>query len=437
MMKNKKLLAVIFTFLLMVLFSSTVSAAFTFELKGVTTPSALKVGDTFQVKGTLTSNKKMARVVLSIFKDGSQIQRFEANPNAKKYNLAYADHAMLFDKLPAGEYVYRIVAYTAGGMKKAAVNKKFTVKAVSKIKITNPSPAKDFSINQGGVMTVAGKISSRYPIASVTARIVNSNGKVVQSKTVKPKTKTYNMTTKKTLDNAMQFDKLASGSYKFQVKVVDTNGKAALVINRKCTVKAGNTSGGAIGGNGNGQYSDTTNTVNAPAGYKMRTSRPAASNKYYYNANYNIYYKYDSLAPTAKPYYSGHYVVGNCTWYACGRAMEIAARMGGAASVSKVQAIFGGDPVQIFKDNARLGKFKYGSSPKPGSLAVFNYGGNSGDAHIAVVEAVINGVPYVSESGYKVSTVCPAADRSDIVFWYQSIYAWSGGRELLGYIYLC
>lgn len=40
----------------------------------------------------------------------------------------------------------------------------------------------------------------------------------------------------------------------------------------------------------------------------------------------------------------------------------------------------------------------------------FNYGA-SGDAHIAVVEDIVNGVPYVSESGYAFGTTVPAADR--------------------------
>ena len=170
-----------------------------------------------------------------------------------------------------------------------------------------------------------------------------------------------------------------------------------------------------------------------PSGYKARTGRPAVSNPYYYNSSYNIYYKYNSLAPTGKKYYANYYVLGNCTWYACGRAMEIVASAGG--NISRVQQIFGGDPVGIYNTNASKRVFSYGTSPKIGALAIFNYG-SSGDAHIAVVEDIVNGVPYVSESGYAFGTTVPAADRSNIVFKYQSIYNWAGGRQLLGYIYL-
>ena len=81
------------------------------------------------------------------------------------------------------------------------------------------------------------------------------------------------------------------------------------------------------------------------------------------------------------------------------------------------------------------GVFEYGTTPKIGALAIFNYG-STGDAHIAVVENIINGVPYVSESGYTESTTMPNTAKSNVIFKYQSIYNWAGGRSLRGYIYL-
>lgn len=118
--------------------------------------------------------------------------------------------------------------------------------------------------------------------------------------------------------------------------------------------------------------------------------------------------------------------------------MELVANAGG--NVSKVKAIFGGDPVGIYNTNASLvakgkGGFSYGTTPKIGALAIFNYG-SSGDAHIAVVENIVNGVPYVSESGYTVGATMPKSDKSNIIFRYQSIYNWAGGRSIRGYIYL-
>lgn len=438
MLKTKKIWFVTLMLIFVLAFSANASAAFTVKKTNVATPSTMKVGQTFSVKGTLNSNQIMTKVVVSLIKDNKQVQRYEARPYSMYYNLAKADNAMLFNKLTVGEYIYRVSAFDNKNTKFAVCNKKFSVVASGKINITNPAPAKDFTIKQGTGVVVGGKITSTYKIASVTATIVNSNGKTVQKKTVYPKTTTYNMTTNKTIDNAMLFDRLSAGTYKFQVKVVDAKGTSVLAINRKFTVSLGSTTPGAIGGpaTGNGQYSDTTATIPNPSGFSPRTSRPGSTNKYYYNSNYNIYYKYNSIGPTGNEYYSGHYVTGNCTWYACGRAMEIVAKKYGESSISKVQAIFGGDPVSIYNMNVKLGKFKYGKSPKPGAIAVFNYGGNSGDAHVAIVEQVINGVPYVSESGYTVSTTKPKADKSNVVFWYQSIYAWSGGRQLLGYIYL-
>ena len=235
----------------------------------------------------------------------------------------------------------------------------------------------------------------------------------------------------------MTFNYLTAGTYTFYVNAVDIKGTNTTLIKRTITVKNGNNiNGGSTGGNGTTGTStslDYNGIVTQPSGFKARTGRPSVSNAYYYNSSYNIYYKYNSLAPTGQKYYANYYVLGNCTWYACGRAMEIVANAGG--NVSKVQAIFGGDPVGIYNTNATKRVFSFGTTPKIGALAIFNYGA-SGDAHIAVVENIVNGVPYVSESGYAFGTTIPNASRSNIIFKYQSIYNWAGGRKLLGYIYL-
>lgn len=405
-----------------------------------TKPSTLKEGSFFNMKGTVRSNKEIKEIRCTLYNSTGKkcLQRFVTYPNAKTYDLRRADPYLQFDKLPVGKYYYRVLVINKVNYQKRVINKKFEVIGDGKIKIVNPKPSGNLTMNQGKTYALEGKITSTYTLGKVTGKIINSTtGKAVYSKSVNPKAKSYNLKNS-VIDNAMLFNKLEPGVYKYELVAVDTKGTSVRLIYRTITIKGsttGNTSSNATG-NGSttntGNYLHTTGTVTVPAGYVKRTTRPAADNKYYYNKNYNIYYGYNSLAPTGKLMSDNkNYVVGNCTWYACGRAMEIVAKAGG--NINNVKAIFGPDPVGIYNMNIATKKFKYGSTPKIGALAVFNYGAG-GESHIAVVEDIIGGVPYVSESGYAISTKKPSA--STIVFKYQSIYNWASGRSLKGYIYL-
>lgn len=403
-----------------------------------TKPTTLKQGSFFSMKGTVRSNKIIKELRCTIYDSTGKkcLQRFVTYPNAKTYDLRRADPYLLFDKLPVGKYYYRVLVINKEKYQKRVISKKFEVIGNGKIKIVNPKPSGNLTMNEGKAYSLGGKISSTYTLGSVTGKIIDSEtGKTVYSKTVKPKSKTYNLKDS-VIDSAMLFNKLKAGVYKYELVAVDTKGTSVRLIYRTITIKGttmGNTSTNSTGSSGNtGNYLHTSGTVTVPAGFVKRTTRPTADNKYYYNKNNNIYYGYNSLAPTGKLMSDKkNYVTGNCTWYACGRALEIVAKAGG--DISKVKAIFGPDPVGIYNMNVAKGAFKYGSKPKIGALAIFNYG-SSGESHIAVVEDIIGGVPYVSESGYTISTKKPTA--STIVFKYQSIYNWAAGRSLKGYIYL-
>lgn len=447
MKKTKKVIMMLMMTLLILAVPVSAQAAFKVTTSGVSLPTTIKKGATFQMKGTIKGSEKITKISCTIYNSNGKkcLQRYDARVNTKKYNLKKADPYLAFEKLATGKYYYRICVYNANGKKKRVANRKFTVSGTTTatasdgtIKISNPVPAGDFTLNAGQSFALSGTITSTYKMKSITAKILNSSNQVVYSKVSKPNSKKYNLKNS-AIDSAMKFDALTAGTYTFQINAVDAQKNNVVLIKRSFTVKAGssnNVNPGSTGSNtttGGSTYLDYSGVVTKPSGYQARTGRPAASNQYYYNSSYNIYYKYNSLAPTGKKYYANYYVLGNCTWYACGRAMEIVAHAGG--SVSKVQAIFGGDPVGIYNTNATKRVFSYGTTPKVGALAIFNYG-SSGDAHIAVVEDIVNGVPYVSESGYAFGTTVPASDKSNIVFKYQSIYNWAGGRQLLGYIYL-
>ena len=146
----------------------------------------------------------------------------------------------------------------------------------------------------------------------------------------------------------------------------------------------------------------------------IRTTAPDLNDFHYYSDS-NIFYKV-RLSP---PFFnsSGNPIKGNCTWYAWGRAWELTGKQ-------PIQANFIGNAYEWWNANIVTGKYKYGSEPRVGAIAVWNSNlpGSGGCGHVAVVEKIDNGKIYISESMW----------HGDC-FKYQEIYS---TQYLYGYIYL-
>lgn len=112
-----------------------ISQNFTCSATDITTASmvypsgTLTKGKTFRVSGTVKSGKNLTAVELSVHTvDGVKKFSASANPKAKSYNVYNLDKHMLFSKLPAGKYVYRVRVADANGVSKYVITKSFTVK---------------------------------------------------------------------------------------------------------------------------------------------------------------------------------------------------------------------------------------------------------------------------------------------------------------------
>lgn len=160
-------------------------------------------------------------------------------------------------------------------------------------------------------------------------------------------------------------------------------------------------------------------TVDSSAAFSMRKSMPAfdsAAGKAYYYTNNNVFYKH-GYGPDRK-YYSGRggYVVGNCTWYAYGRASEILGK--------PLNTAFRYSAGSWWSINKNGNYYPYGSTPKVGAIACYS-------GHVAIVEKVENGKVYVSESGWKISSKKPDS-ASKLRFNYGSPWI----KSAKGYIYI-
>lgn len=134
--------------------------------------------------------------------------------------------------------------------------------------------------------------------------------------------------------------------------------------------------------------------------FSERTTAPSSSNSCYYGS-------------------ANGYSVGQCTWYAFGRAYEI---LGWAPNFGS------GNANKWYSNNVSSGNFKYGSTPKVGSIMVTQKTSTSG--HVAVVERLnSDGTMLISEYNWDVSLGFGTKTLS------QSATT-RGSHTVLGYIYL-
>ncbi|MCB6994028.1 CHAP domain-containing protein [bacterium 210820-DFI.6.37] len=140
---------------------------------------------------------------------------------------------------------------------------------------------------------------------------------------------------------------------------------------------------------------------------RQAPDKASRGGRFYYDEEMNPFY------PKLAPYWKvkDGYINGNCTWYAWGRACEIAGK--------KLPHAFTGDAGTWWETNQREGWYPYGQEPKRGAVVCYR-------THVAVVEQVSPLI--VSESGWNV-----AKDRKNIVFHCGS--PWRESETPKGYIY--
>lgn len=157
-------------------------------------------------------------------------------------------------------------------------------------------------------------------------------------------------------------------------------------------------------------------TVESDAG--VRTSLPSytsAEGKAYYYSSNNIFYN-SGYGPNQVKRSDGKYVVGNCTWYAYGRASEILGK--------PLNTNFRWDAARWWDVNKSGNYYPYGSTPKVGAIACYS-------DHVAIVESVSGSTVYVSESGWQLSSTKPTSS-SQLKFHYGTPWV----SSLKGYIYI-
>lgn len=152
--------------------------------------------------------------------------------------------------------------------------------------------------------------------------------------------------------------------------------------------------------------------------FSIRTTVPSyssAEGKAYYYSSSNIFYS-SGYGPNQVKRSDGKYVIGNCTWYAYGRASEILGK--------PLNTNFRWDASRWWDINKNGNYYPYGSAPKVGAIACY-------DNHVAIVEKISGSTVYISESSWTLSTNKPTSE-SQLKFRYGA--AWNNSPK--GYIYI-
>ncbi len=210
---------------------------------------SIKLGAAYNVTGTLTSeSSNLTSVTVGVFDSANKLVTGKTVAvNAKTFDIKTLDNDVAFNKLALGEYVFHVIASNASKTNEYLYTSRFSVTSDGKqptsnvtadaLTLANASTIPD-SIKQGTAVSVAGNVTSAASnITALTCGVYNSAGQFVTGKTIAPNAKTYNL---KNLDYAVEFNKLATGTYTYAVIASNAANSNYTVLSKKFTVTDAN-----------------------------------------------------------------------------------------------------------------------------------------------------------------------------------------------------
>ena len=188
-------------------------------------PSNIAVGQAVDIYGVVTSEtSEMTSLTVGVYdRAGSFRTGITINPHSSTYDLHNLDEKVEFDKLPAGSYVFAVIATNGTQKNYALVNKSFTVGGESSETPSSKDDSLSISgqnsvpstITAGKALSIYGTVSSAESyMTSLTCGVYDENGKFVTGKTINPNAKSYDL---KKLDPYVAFNSLQPGKYTYAV----------------------------------------------------------------------------------------------------------------------------------------------------------------------------------------------------------------------------
>lgn len=189
----------------------------TLTLTNYNAPSMLALGQSFSIKGTVTSAvSNITSLTVGVYDyDGNFKTGKTVYPNTTSYNLVNIDPYVKFGSLAKDGYYYQVIATNSKGTV-TLLKRSFLVGIlISSDELTLTNYNKPTALKVGQSFSIAGTITSAEKnIQKVTVEILDINEDVVISKSAYPNTKTYNL---KNIDAQVKFGSLPKGTYYYCV----------------------------------------------------------------------------------------------------------------------------------------------------------------------------------------------------------------------------
>lgn len=224
---------------------TSVTAPSTLRVVGATYPSTLKVGASFNLQGTVKCNyaiKQVSCVIRSSDKSQLYYKVIVNNPRNPYEISTEINNAMKFSSLQTGNYRYMIYAKDASGTAKYILDEPFSVTTTgqpvnvgaSTLRIVSPTYPTTLELGEG--FSVTGIVKSNYKINEVAVVIRSTDLSKLYYKIVIPNPSNP-YTIGAAVDNAMKFNALAEGTYRYMIFAKDASGAAKFILDKTFTVK--------------------------------------------------------------------------------------------------------------------------------------------------------------------------------------------------------
>jgi DNA gyrase inhibitor GyrI len=205
------------------------AASDSLTITGATYPTGtLNAGQSFGLRGTIKSSSKITSVTVGVYKsDGTATAQVKTvSPNTTTFDVKSVDAYIKFGQLPAGNYIYKVIAKNASSTK-YLIWTEFTVAAPNSLpKITGAT----YPLGKIGMVksfSLRGVITSSTKLTSVTVGVFKTDGTATaQVRTVSPNTTSFDI---RSVDAYIKFGQLKAGDYIYKVIATNASGRKILI----------------------------------------------------------------------------------------------------------------------------------------------------------------------------------------------------------------
>ena len=219
------------------------------------------------VTGTIVSDTPILAVTAQIITpDNTAVASVSRAPNTNTIDHSTISANLGFSRLAAGDYIYEVFATNRNGELRL-ISQSFIVTAGSGIIIVENSLPD--ALKPGQSFTVKGEIISINPLTSVTAAVLDENGKAVLSRSVAPGGNRYDLSK---IDADLKFNNLADGIYTYRVTASDNTGNNETLVEKRFYVSDKTLVNGEVTISGLGWLGASDASLSSPYTYATLTA---------------------------------------------------------------------------------------------------------------------------------------------------------------------